>query len=292
MAEGRMLKRNISDSRRLAELKTDSARMLWTWIIPFLDSAGRFYASADMIKGKIVPRITTFTVRNIPSYLQDMHRVGLIVIYDVDGEKLLQYRKFDAFQNIKKDREAPPLPAPKNPDQVPNNSGLDQDQVPIKSRLPVPNLNEVNLREDIYRVDHDLPLKKIKFIPPSLAAVTSYCQERKNQVNPQKWIDHYVSNGWRVGKTKMVNWQAAVRTWENSDVGNGSKVDQKTTPGKAGVDPFCICPECHKEILKTDRSGVGCLHCERSQAGEASLKRIMATVVAEDDCPPFPGARP
>ena len=52
MAEGRMLKRNISESRRLAELKTDQARLLWTWIIPFLDSEGRSYASAEMIKGK------------------------------------------------------------------------------------------------------------------------------------------------------------------------------------------------------------------------------------------------
>ena len=28
------------------------------------------------------------------------------------------------------------------------------------------------------------------------------------------FLDHYTSNGWYVGKTKMKDWQAAVRTWK------------------------------------------------------------------------------
>lgn len=55
--------------------------------------------------------------------------------------------------------------------------------------------------------------KKI-FIPPTLEEVTAYCQERGKGVNPQKWLDHYTSNGWMVGKNKMKDWKAAVRTWE------------------------------------------------------------------------------
>lgn len=68
--------------------------------------------------------------------------------------------------------------------------------------------------------------KAAPFSPPTIEAVTAYCQERKNKVDPQKFIDHYTSNGWRVGKTPMKNWQAAVRTWEKSDFGgngNGHK---------------------------------------------------------------------
>lgn len=51
-------------------------------------------------------------------------------------------------------------------------------------------------------------------IPPKLEWVISYCKERKNNVNPQRWFDHYQTKGWMVGKSKMVDWQAAVRTWE------------------------------------------------------------------------------
>lgn len=106
MAEGRMLKRAVSDSRKLSELKTDAARLLWTWILPYLDIEGRYYADPDMIKGKIVPRIKTFTPTNVATYLIDMARVKLIILYEIDGEKYLQFRNFREFQNIRESHEA------------------------------------------------------------------------------------------------------------------------------------------------------------------------------------------
>lgn len=67
-----------------------------------------------------------------------------------------------------------------------------------------------------------------KFITPTLEEVTAYCHERKNDVDPEQWMDHYTSNGWKVGKSKMVDWKAAVRTWEKSEFsgnGKGKKED-------------------------------------------------------------------
>lgn len=52
------------------------------------------------------------------------------------------------------------------------------------------------------------------FTPPTLEEVISYCKERNNSVDPQKWYDFYESKGWMIGKNKMKNWKAAVRTWE------------------------------------------------------------------------------
>jgi hypothetical protein len=54
------------------------------------------------------------------------------------------------------------------------------------------------------------------FVPPSLEEVSDYCNERKNNVNPQKWHDFYSAKGWMVGKNKMKDWKAAVRTWEET----------------------------------------------------------------------------
>lgn len=62
--------------------------------------------------------------------------------------------------------------------------------------------------------------KKKKDIPPKIEDVTAYCQERKNNVDPKKWFDHYSANGWMVGKNRMKDWKAAVRTWEHNDKGN------------------------------------------------------------------------
>lgn len=52
------------------------------------------------------------------------------------------------------------------------------------------------------------------FEKPSLKEVRDYCKERNNHVDPQLFINFYESNGWMVGKNKMKDWKAAVRTWE------------------------------------------------------------------------------
>ena len=59
--------------------------------------------------------------------------------------------------------------------------------------------------------------KKPKFIPPTIQEVAQYCKDRNNNVNPSKFIDFYTSKGWLIGKNKMVDWKAAVRTWESKE---------------------------------------------------------------------------
>lgn len=55
-----------------------------------------------------------------------------------------------------------------------------------------------------------------KFIKPTIEEIRAYCQERKNHVNPNRFYDFYESKDWYVGKNKMKNWKAAIRTWEQS----------------------------------------------------------------------------
>lgn len=59
------------------------------------------------------------------------------------------------------------------------------------------------------------------FVPPSVSEVRDYCVERKNRVNPDTFVDFYTGKGWMIGKNKMKDWRAAVRTWEKSDGTNG-----------------------------------------------------------------------
>lgn len=53
-----------------------------------------------------------------------------------------------------------------------------------------------------------------RFTPPTLSEVQAYCQERGKGVDPERWFNYYTANGWMVGKNKMKDWKAAVRTWE------------------------------------------------------------------------------
>lgn len=55
------------------------------------------------------------------------------------------------------------------------------------------------------------------FVPPSFDEVREYCSERNNKVDAQSFVDFYKSKGWMIGKNKMKDWKAAVRTWEKSN---------------------------------------------------------------------------
>jgi hypothetical protein len=57
--------------------------------------------------------------------------------------------------------------------------------------------------------------KGVRFVKPTLYDVQTYCLERGNTIDPQAFIDFYESNGWMVGKNRMKDWKAAVRTWES-----------------------------------------------------------------------------
>lgn len=58
--------------------------------------------------------------------------------------------------------------------------------------------------------------KRGRFIPPSLDEVKAYCDERGNSVDPQTFIDFYTAKDWMIGKNRMRDWKAAVRTWERN----------------------------------------------------------------------------
>ena len=55
-----------------------------------------------------------------------------------------------------------------------------------------------------------------RFTPPTVEEVRAYCLERGNAVDPEKWHAYYTSNGWMVGRNRMKDWRAAVRTWERN----------------------------------------------------------------------------
>lgn len=54
------------------------------------------------------------------------------------------------------------------------------------------------------------------FVTPTLTEIEDYCRERQNSVDAERFLNYYESNGWMVGRNKMKDWKAAVRTWEKS----------------------------------------------------------------------------
>ena len=82
---------------------------------------------------------------------------------------------------------------------------------------PIPYINtDINSDSNTYiGVKPQPPKESKRFTPPTVEEVKAYCLERKNGIDAQQFVDFYSSKGWYVGKNKMKDWKAAVRTWEN-----------------------------------------------------------------------------
>ena len=52
------------------------------------------------------------------------------------------------------------------------------------------------------------------FIEPTFNEILEYCMIRQNGIDVNKFLNFYTSKGWMVGKNKMKDWKACVRSWE------------------------------------------------------------------------------
>ena len=192
-----MLQKRISKSNKMVSLSSDTVRLLYTWLLAHLDINGNFYADPVMVNNLVFTRLG-HSVKTVANALDELEANGLIVRYVVDGEQYLNYPDFFEKQpKLQPDKEGRPEIPNITPELLQSYSRVTPPQNKIKEEKR--NIKEENRRN---------------FIPPSLQEVSEYCLERKNKVNPSLFIDHYNSNGWLVGKNKMKDWKATIRTWE------------------------------------------------------------------------------
>jgi hypothetical protein len=85
-------------------------------------------------------------------------------------------------------------------------------------------INEEQVLQILNNLSYKKPItinknKEIKiinkyFIKPKKIEIKIYCIERNNNVDFESFFDFYESKDWKIGKNKMKDWKAAVRTWE------------------------------------------------------------------------------
>lgn len=76
---------------------------------------------------------------------------------------------------------------------------------------------DIEIEKEIDSSAKSTTTKRKRFEKPTLSQITQYCLERNNNVNAEQFYDYYESNGWKVGKNSMKDWEAAVRTWEKNN---------------------------------------------------------------------------
>lgn len=129
-----------------------------------------------------------------------------------NGKKGAEYGKKGGRPKNENPKETPTEPQ-ENPKETPN----------------------VNVNENVNENDLKENTKRKVFTKPTVEEVKAYCAERKNNVNPDKFIDFYESKGWLIGKNPMKDWKACVRTWEKGGSSPPKIIQQK--PSSVYVNP-------------------------------------------------------
>ena len=87
--------------------------------------------------------------------------------------------------------------------------------------LEVENQVQYNINNKINnnKYINNIKEKSIKrnFDKPTIEQIQEYCIERNNGINAEAFYDFYESKNWYVGKNKMSDWKACVRTWERRE---------------------------------------------------------------------------
>lgn len=97
-----------------------------------------------------------------------------------------------------------------NPDCEKNQSLINNDDNTVYSKED--NITTVHLQANA--------LAPKRFIKPTLEQVKVYIAEKNYSVDAEAWMAHYESNGWRVGRSPMKDWKAAVITWQKNNFGS------------------------------------------------------------------------
>lgn len=178
MAQGRMIQRRISTSKKLAQLVSEVDRLdgngayaalLYTWCLAHLDVDGRMEGDPCVVRGNVVPRIPHYTESNVRDYLRTMHNVGLVYYYEAEGDWWLEFCNFNENQpGLRKEREGKSriTPAPQNATKnaLRSNAGVLPEYSGVTPAEDNRSLREENRREENVnparaRVDESSPQK-------------------------------------------------------------------------------------------------------------------------------------
>ena len=178
------------------ELK-DKAKLLYGEIVALSDKRGYCYASNKYFAE--LYEVSTTTISTLIKNLVEKGYIESEIIYKEGTKEIL-----NRYLKIFKDPYLKKFKYPIKENLKDNNTSI--------------NNTSINKKENI---------KRKSFTKPTIEEIKQYCDERNNSINAEAFYDFYESKDWYVGKNKMKDWKACVRTWEKRN---------ETKPKKKSID--------------------------------------------------------
>ena len=197
MAQKRMFDKSITNSDNFLELP-DSSQILYFHLSMNADDDG-FVDNWKSIMRMTGTKEDDLKILITKSYVIPFES-GVIVIRHW---RMNNYLRADRYKETTHKIEKSQLILGENEEYLLPNKIIGTPKVhPDKNRI---DKNSIE-RKEIY--------KEKKFKKPTLKEVQDYCKERNNGIDPERFIDFYESKNWMIGKNKMKDWKACIRTWE------------------------------------------------------------------------------
>jgi len=143
MARKRMIDPDIWDSEQVQALSPQQFK-LFIYLISNADDEGRQQYSARMIAAKAFPLDDEYTADNAKNDIAYMQQIGLIHVYENDGNVYISHPNWQRYQTINRPKQSK-YP---NPDDCVTYHGLINDESVINHGSITPNRKEENLKEE------------------------------------------------------------------------------------------------------------------------------------------------
>jgi len=206
MARNRMINKETAEDVKIGKL-SDSAKWLFIQLWILADDEGFLKNEPEWIKVKVWPYEIN---KDVNLFLQELFDLGLIETKN----GIIKIKNFLNHQRIDKPQKS------KLVDIFMSDSRKSRGQSAKgreESRLIEVNIKEIEVKEKLNKKEENIKENKISrivFVKPTKTEIIDYINEKQLKVDSETFIDHYESNGWKVGKVPMKDWKATLRNWD------------------------------------------------------------------------------
>ena len=170
----------------------------WEWKgRRFICKPGQMVTSLEAIAKEAGKGVS---IRNVRTALERFQNFGFLTNESTKQSRLITICNWESYQKIEEQ-------ADKQTDKR-----LTNDRQTGDKRVTT-NKNDKNDKKNIKEKEKSEVQTTKRFRPPTLQEVEAYIRERDYPIDADRFVDYYTSNGWMVGKNRMKDWQAAVRSW-------------------------------------------------------------------------------
>ena len=184
------------------------------------DPAFLFYSS-DFLTGTLLMSmeqkgkfITLLCIQHQKGHLSEKDMLHICGSYDEDVFTKFQKDEQGKFYNIRLEEE---VDKRKAYSESRRNNRKKKEDMNNTSLSYVQHMENENENEDL------IEKKKVaRFQKPTIEQLKEYMSEQGMNDIAENWLNHYEANGWMVGKNKMKDWKASVRTWKINQKNNSA----------------------------------------------------------------------